>query len=221
MAEDGKMRGVYYSGATRTFKNNPTIEEYVRLRRANPDEEIEVAVHSRLDWVFANEDLIHELGFDIYDILGVLDAHQQAISAVCLHLLDLIIERERMLRLGETQVVGRGEAIGDGLVNHFIGMILDSLDWNGDLEIPRDLIVLIRHQLGTVDSEIEKKQWAHGSRYTAIMIGHHLVENGREPSYRNVADILNVSATTVMRWFPETTLRKEMDRLKMLSIKPK
>ena len=46
-----------FSALSRAFKANPTLEYYVKLRRENPNEEIEVAISGSIEWLFANEEV--------------------------------------------------------------------------------------------------------------------------------------------------------------------
>ena len=89
--------------------------------------------------------------------------------------------------------------------------MLDSLSWNDDLFIPRDLIVLIRERLGGSNPEYEQASDAHERRSAAIQIGGQLKARGIAPSFRMLARILKVSPTTVMRWFPDGEFEQEIE----------
>src|SRR5262245_13852451 len=150
-----------FRALSRSYKSNPTIENYVTLRRKFPEETIEIAVTGGLDWVY--EHALKQFGISAELVVSVLDADQDAISELSLQLLERIIERRRVESSGKTHVVSRKLAIGDQLVNFLINMMLDSLDWNDHLCIPRDLIVLIRHQtgggVGDWDKSEKLKEW--------------------------------------------------------------
>ena len=127
---------------SRAYKNNPTIENYISLRRTNPNTEIEVAFTNGLDWLFANSEVLRENGIDPQWFASALDANEEAISKLSLHLLEKIVERSRLEKSGETHVMSRGIGISDSLVNYLTAVMLDALSWNDELYMPRDLLVL-------------------------------------------------------------------------------
>ena len=153
-----------FSELSKAFKRDPTIENYVRLRRENPDEVIEIAVSSGLEWLFSNEELLKSNGIPPLLVGGILDADHACISELSLLLLEKIIEKKGLSARGETHLVGRGNAISESLIDHLICMMLDSLEWTDDLRLDRDLIVLIRERLGGVSSKWEKEQDLHERR---------------------------------------------------------
>jgi len=199
---DGGSRG--FQGATKDYKNNSTIENYVELRRQNPDEIIEVATTSGMEWVFSNEDMLSSFGIPAVLVVSTLDADQHAISELSLQLMELLIERKVAEGQGGTHLASRGEAISDSLVNHLISMMMDGLDWNDDLEMNRDLIVLIRHQIGGgASSALEKAQNAKGLRTVAEFLGAQYLEFEGKVSLRAVARDLGINPSTISRMYPE------------------
>ena len=205
-----------FSRLSREFKANPTIENYVKLRRENPNEEIEVAITGGLEWLFANEQLVKDFDIPPQLVASALDADPASISELSLRLMERLIERKEAEKSGKTHLVSRRGAIGDSLVNYLINMMLDSLDWNDELHIPRDLIVLIRHQIGGETSDWEKKLAIHENQSKAVWVALHLSQEGRDLSYRAIGKELGVNATTVMRWFPNNELAEKMQRRKSL-----
>ena len=197
-----------FNALSRAFKANPTIENYVKLRQDNPEAEIEVAVTGGIDWLFANDQLLQDHGVDPGLFASVLDASPTAISQISLVLLTRLVERNRMEAAGLTQLASRGKAIPDSLVNYLIAIMLDSLSWNDDLEIPRDLIVLTRHQLlGSDDPALTKRQRSHELEKSIVSIGAQLLESGASISTRIIAEILGINASTVSRMFPGDALQ--------------
>jgi hypothetical protein len=200
-----------FSEFSRSYKSNPTIENYVGLRRKHPKETIEVAVTGGLDWLFGNERTLEQFGISADLVAGTLDAEPHAISELSLQLLELIIERKRVERAGKTHVVSRKLAISDHLVNFLINQMLDALDWNGHLCIPRDLIVLIRHQTGGGNNDWDKNKTAQEGREKAILAALELAVQGKTPSIRAIAKELGVNASTVMRWYSHGELAKTLE----------
>ena len=47
-----------YSELSKAFKRDPTIENYVRLRRQFPNEKIEIAISGALEWLWGNEETL-------------------------------------------------------------------------------------------------------------------------------------------------------------------
>jgi predicted transcriptional regulator len=200
-----------FSELSKAFKDNPTIEHYLELRRQNPGKLIEVATNWSLDWVFANEDRLTELGIEVEDVVGSLDADEAAASRLSLRLIELLVERRTREASGDTHLVGRGEAIADSLVNYLIAMMLDALDWTDRMIIPRDLIVLIKHQLrADVSIEARNMEVRH-NRHSAVSIGAQLIKRGEPVSLGIVAKIMNVERSTVMRWFKDGDFLKEVE----------
>lgn len=200
-----------FSDLSKAFKDNPSLEYYLELRRSNPGKLIEIATNWSLDWCFANEERVEALGIDIKDVVGSLDADEASASRLCLQLIELIVERRKREQAGETHLVGRGEAISDSLVNYLIAMMLDALDWNDQMIIPRDLIVLIKHQLGADTSVEDAKMTVNTNRQNARSIGAQLKARGEKVSLGRVAEIMNVERSTVLRWFKNQDFHEEVD----------
>lgn len=197
-----------FNDVTKTYKADPSIQNYVNLRKLNPDMEIEIATNQGMEFVLTHENEIKDLRIDPSDWCLCLDADKNAQSRLSLLMLEKIIDRDKIISSGKTHTVSRHNAIGDAFVNYFIGACLDALSWNDDLTISRDLIVLIKHQLhifnNTTDDDVEKKRKASN----AAMIAAQLLSKGVEPSYRLIGSILGVSASTVKRWFPNGDFRE-------------
>ena len=203
-----------FSTLSRAFKANPTTEHYVELRRKYPDEVIEVAISSGFEWIFANVDLMKSFDLPPNLVGNASEADPESISELSLILMERLIERDIAEKAGKTHSASRGEAISDSLVNYLINMMLDGVDWTGDLFIPRDLIVLIRHQIGGVTSDWDKKHKKDENRSNAVWAAVQLATQGHTPSYRRIGQILGVSATTVMRWFPNNEFIEQMKELR-------
>jgi hypothetical protein len=198
-----------FSELSKAFKRNPTIENYVKMRRENPNDEIEVSFTNGLDWLFANSDVLRENGIDPQWFASALDANEEAISKLSLHLLEKIVERSRLEKSGETHVMSRGVAISDSLVNYISAVMLDALSWNDDLYIPRDLLVLLRYQIiGDEPSQLKQLE-AHLLEDRIAYIGAQILEYGGQVTTREIAKILNINASTVSRIFPGEKLQIE------------
>lgn len=201
-----------FSDLSKSFKDKPTLEHYLELRRRNPGKLVEVSTSWSLDWVLANDERLQAFGIPTGDVVGSLDADEASASRLSLRLIELIVERRAREGSGETHLVGRGEAISDSLVNYLIAMMLDALDWNDSMIIPRDLIVLIKHQLGAEVSIEARSMEVSQSRHNAVLIGAQLKKRGESVSLGAVADVLKVERSTVLRWFKGSDFHHEVDQ---------
>ena len=210
MSEDGSDEDGGYNASSKAYKNNPSIEHYVNLRRENPDAEIEVAVIGGMEQLYFMEPELRRHGFDPALVASVMDADPDAISELSLQLMEKIIKAESLSGSGETHLARRGLAVPDKLINWLISCMLDGLSWNDELHIPRDLIVLIRERLGGSNPQYEQASHAHEMRWKAILIGAQLLALGTTPSFRMLAEALDVAPSTVKRWFPKGEFMEEV-----------
>jgi hypothetical protein len=211
MLTGGKFVG--FSKLSTAFKDAPSIEHYVRLRRQHPNKKIEIAISGALEWLWDNEDTLTALSISPDLVAGALDADHKSISELSLLLLERIIERDAAQNGGATHLVSRGKAISDTLVNYLINMMLDALEWNDEMTLHRDLIVLIRHQTGGGICEWNKEERLRELRQEAKWTAIKMACEGKEPSYRTIGKALGVNATTVMRWFDDGTCINELKKV--------
>lgn len=199
---------------TKAYKANPSIELYVEMRRKYPEMLIEVATSASLDWLFANGELLESYGIDPQVVAGCLDAIPENIEELCLLLMENFILRRKLEAEGESHVQSRDEIITDGLANYLISMMLDALDWNDELDIPRALIVLIKHQFNADVSAEKRKFEVHEKRTSAKWYAAQVRADGKPCSMREVAKLMGVSPSTVARWFPDGSFEEEVEQLK-------
>lgn len=200
-----------FNAVTKLYKTNPTLENYVKLRRENPDAEIEVAIHGGLDQLFYMVNELEKFGIDPSEMASVFDADPSYISQIALQLMEKLLEVKSMRDAGQTHLIRRGLAVPDKLIDWFIKCALDSLSWNNELEIPRDLIVLIRERLGGAVSDYLTAARVDHMKSNAVSISAQLKAKGIKPTYRMVGNALGVSASTVMRWFEPGEFERETD----------
>ena len=128
-------------------------------------------------------------------------------------LLEMIVERNNIEKSGETHVVSRKTAVSDSLINYLIAATLDGMSWNDELEISRELIVLIKHQLGALNSKVETELDTHKNKINATWIAAQILVAGKTPTYRMIGRAFGVQASTVMRWFPDGNFMSEAKKL--------
>jgi hypothetical protein len=201
-----------FNEISKQYKASPTIEHYVRLRRERPDGEIEIATAGGIEFLFSREKELLSYGISPKLFTGVLDASPDDHAEFSLLLLELIIKRSEKEKKG-THVVSRKRAISDTFVNYLIAEALDSLSWNDSLEISRELIVLIKHQLGSTSSHYEAEQNKRKKTRDAKFVAAQIMAHGEIPTYRRIGRILGVQGSTVMRWFPDGTFLSEVKDL--------
>ncbi len=192
-----------FNKITKQYKADPTIENYVRLRRQFPDAEIEIATTGGIEFLFSQEKELLSYGINPRIVAGVLDADLNAQADLSLKLLELLIERKEKEKSGATHVVSRKQAISDTFVNYLIAESLDALSWNDEPEISRELIVLIKHQLGSISSQYDVEEAKRAKKFKAQLIAAQIAAKGETPTYRKIGRIMGVQASTVMRWFPD------------------
>ena len=131
MSEYGSDPNGGFNAATKLYKANPTLENYLKLRRENPDAEIEVGIHGGIDQLFYMENEFKKFGIDPNLMECVLDGCPGCTSRLALHFMEKIVESKAKRKKGESQLIRRGRAIPDKLIDWFIMCALDSLSWNG------------------------------------------------------------------------------------------
>lgn len=200
-----------FNASTRAFKANPTIDTYVRLRREHPTAEIEVAIHGGIDQLFYMESELARCGISADEFVSVFDANLEAISKFSMFFLEKIIEARELKNTGETHLARRGLAVPEKLIDWFVTCALDAMSWNDQLEMNRDLIVLIRERLGGPSVEYEIGSQIHQRKQRAAMIAGNLKAQGHTPSFRDLGKIMNVAPTTIMRWFEPGEFAAQVD----------
>jgi hypothetical protein len=198
----------YIHAQFKAFQVKPTIEEYVRLRKTYPGFSQGIETTGGLEFVFAQQKQLRAAGLDPEVVAAALDDDERAQGQLSFQLLEKLLERKGLEKSGHSHVVSRKKGISDSLVNYLIGNMLDALDAAGGFVVS-DLIVLIKYQLGVIESEFEIKLRAHERRKAAVWIAAQMVANGEVPSYRSVARELGVEPSTVMRWFAGKDMIKE------------
>lgn len=207
----GSEEGGGFNEFTKEYKADPSIENYVRLRRANPNAEIEVGVIGGFELMFYMREELERYGIDPDLLGGILDSDQDAISEISLRLMEKIIEARQIEGDGETHLIRRGLAIPERLIDWIICCSLDALSWNEDLTIPRDLIVLVRERLGGSNPQYEQEGQVRKNKSDAEFIAGQLMAQGVTPTFKIFGQVLGVAPSTVKRWFKPGELEKARD----------
>lgn len=200
-----------FNEITKKYKADPSIENYVRLRRDDPDAEIEVSVVGGFESMFYMRDELARYGIDPELLGGILDADQDAISEIALRVMEKIVEAQAIADDGETHLIRRGLAIPEKLIDWIICCSLDALSWTDDLTIPRDLIVLVRERLGGSNLHYEKAGEIRQNKQNAALIAGQLMARGINPTFKIIGEALKVAPSTVKRWFEPGEFEQERD----------
>jgi len=213
---DKKQQSIDFEKFAEAYRKKPTIEEYVRLRKAAPGASFGISTTGGLEFVFAQEDQLRSAGVDADTVVAALDGGDREQSRLALCLLEKLIERNALKNSGASHIVSRKKGISDALVNYLVALMLDASDWNDDRHVCPDLMVLIKHQLLGSESEHEVKLRVHEQRSNAVWIAAQLVASGEVPSYRKIARVLGVEPSTVQRWFVGKDLAAEVKEVMAL-----
>lgn len=187
------------NGATLEYRKDPTIENYIKIRRASPDELVDINRHPGADFYDYGREELEAIGIDWDAYLGLVFGDGNDISKICLILLEKICERKKLEKSGEKHLPSRGLAISDSLIDFLIWGALEA-SINCGMQIPRDLFVLIRERLGTAASN-QMKADLHGKRKNAVEVAVMLILEDKQPTMRSIGKILGVAHTTVADWF--------------------
>jgi len=188
---------------TKAFKSDPSIENYVRLRRENPDADIEVDVVLNYDLIDYYLERLKKHGIErelLFEALGDL---RDGRAKLILTLLEKIIEARKM----ETpHNASRGRVIPNKLIDWIIVACLESLSD----QIPPELIVLIRERLGGPNLGYRRSAEEQSKKSSAVFLAGQMKAQGLQPTYSTISKMIGVSKSTVSRWFKDPA---EFDRL--------
>ena len=202
-----------YNACTRAYKDAPSIELYVKLRRENPDNEIEISFLGGMEALYCLEPELRKFGVDPQLVASTMDADPDAISELSLQIMQKIISARAVARSGKTHLIRRQLAVPNELIDWLVACMLESLSWNDHLYIPRDLIVLIRERIGGSNSNFKRAVQTYEMRWNAIIIGGRLMAQGVTPTFRLLGRLLGVAPSTVKRWFPKGDFVCEVRRV--------
>jgi hypothetical protein len=129
------------------YRDEPSIENYLRIRREFP--EVEIRVDQFLESVFisALADAVGRQGIEPELIAAAWYGGAPYVDALCLRLLELRSARDKLPKDGPGHIQRRRGAINDSTINYLIATMLETLaSGEGKYSIPASLVVLIRHQ---------------------------------------------------------------------------
>jgi hypothetical protein len=194
------------------YRKNASIENYLFIRQKFPEVEIQVAQFGGIEALFALQADFKDQGINPDLIAGALDGVEASVDALCLRLLELLLEREKLPKKGPGSIDRRRKAISDASVSYLITTILEAYDWNEDVyRVPASLVVLIRHQLcgGQPDLETEYRL-RERKKNVAIAVAQELKPDERL-SINKLKAVAGIPRTTAARWLNDTDFQGWLD----------
>jgi hypothetical protein len=201
---DARQQWTEFQRLDDRFNEDPSIENYVTLRRSFPGGDTTIYQLAEVD---PREAKAFELDLERARLThtlvrGALSGDERDIDELCLQLMERLIERRVLQGKGETHLQSRGKSVSDALIGHLIVAMLEVLQQD-DLSPRSSLVVLVREQLVGTTNEVFKSHTKWKGRNQALFLGMRMKRQGVEPTIRKVATALNVQPSTVSRWFPE------------------
>lgn len=198
------------SEASISCQDTQSPELYLKLRRENPGEMIQISRPDNPKSTIASLVQLRDQGIHADTVAGVLDGSLDAINNLSLYLLEKLIDREKLQAQGENQLQSRNLVIKDSLVSYLIGLMFEGMDRSNNMEMSRDLMVLIKYHLGFDKSQYIKKVAISLTKFDAINTAIELEENNQKASIRKVAEILGVDPSTISRMFPNNSFNENV-----------
>src|SRR5262245_6177208 len=177
------------------YEKDPTIANYLQIRRDFPEVEVEVGIFSGIDAPFKLEEKLAGQGFDPMLIVGALDAYEPDIDEVCLRLLELLEAKHNLPKEGVGFIEERRKAISDATVNYLIVEMFEAIDRCGRwICIPASLVVLLREQLCGSNPDVHQLYLTEQRfRNAASIAERHFQRTGEQISVRDLAAAAGVS----------------------------
>ncbi|MFZ3311961.1 MAG: hypothetical protein WA280_21645, partial [Xanthobacteraceae bacterium] len=94
-----------FNELTKAYKQTPTIENYVRLRREDPAAEIEISILGGMEPLFYMEDELRRFKIDPLLVASIMDADSDAIGEISHYLMEKIIEGRSLQKEGKSHLV--------------------------------------------------------------------------------------------------------------------
>jgi hypothetical protein len=194
------------------YEKEPTIPNYLQIRRDFPETEIEVGYFGGgIDAPFELEEKFAGQGIDPMLLLGASLADEPDIDALCLQVLELLVTRGKLPKEGPGFIEKRRKATSDATINYLIVEILEAIQ-RYTRSIPASLVVLIREQLCGSNPDLHQ-QYLAGVRFrnAASIAERHFQRTGEQISVRKLAAAAGVSRGTASRWLANKNFQRLVD----------
>jgi hypothetical protein len=189
------------------YYNEPTITNYVRLKRATG---MSAVAQEFIDFdPHAIADELRQFGIEPLLVSGALDGDGSDIEELSVRLMERLIERDGLEKRGRTQVQSWRMAISDSLVDFLIVAMLQAV-----LEEQHSaLSVLFRERLCGQKPDFYNEHLRLMNQRKAVALAALKFPAGKI-SIRKVARLMKVEPSTVSRWFPAGDLQEQVEQFR-------
>jgi hypothetical protein len=195
------------------YRKEQSIEHYVQIRRSFPEVEIQVSQFAGIDPLFALESELKRQGVNPDLVAAALDADEPSIDTLCLHLLELLIARNKLPNTGPGHIAMRRSAISDTTVNYLISTMLESFDRNEDIfRIPASFVVLVRHQLCGLRPDLHQEYLSTEKRHNMAFVVAQQLKPDEKLSINKLVEMTGIPRSTAARWLKDQEFRQLVDR---------
>jgi hypothetical protein len=193
------------------YRRQPSIENYVRVRRQFPEVDIQVSQLGGIEALATLKDEFKRVGINTHLALAFLGADEDTTDALCLHLLELLIARAKLPKDCPGHIEKRRNAINDSTVNYLIAQMLEGFDGQKTSRVPTSLVVLIRYQLCGFRPDLDEKALSKVKRYTAgRMVGHQL-KPAETLSINKVVKLIGAPRSTAARLIADRDFKRGLE----------
>jgi hypothetical protein len=195
-----------------TYRQEPSIENYLSIRREFPELEIQIARFGGIEMLFALAKEFEKQGVNPDVVAAALDANEHSIDALSLCLIERLVARGALPTDGPGHIEKRRAAIGDATVNFLIATMLEMLDWYGEtVRVPASLIVLIREQLCASNPDLYEAYLSREKRERAAFLAAQCLQPGEKISVRRLMELTGTRRMTAARWLRDPDFRRALE----------
>jgi len=198
------------------FRKDPSIEQYLRIRKSFPELDIQIDISGGIDALFAIEKKCEQYGVDPGLVADAMDGSERHIDTLCLVLMDRLVTRGKIAGAGALQ--RKRAAISDAMVNYLIAFMLEGADrTDEEIRLPASLILLIRHQLGALKGDLHESFESRETKLRAAWIAGQQLKPGEPLSINRLMKLMTiipkftVSRATAARWLKDEEFRSHLE----------
>ena len=190
------------------FQADFSIRNFIAMRKSYQGQNLFIPRYSGIEQLYALKPLLEKFEIETVDVAACMDADPIAIDRVTIKLLALLADRQEREAAQETALQSRGEAIGDGLINYLICIILESQEHYSEPVLSASLFRLIREQLGGQNKSLHRSYQKISRRGQVVEIIASARKQGWECSLGQVATLMSVNKSSLSRMFETGELEK-------------
>lgn len=194
------------------FQNEPTIENYLILRRIYRFEDFNIERYCGIMQLQALRPELEKHYIAVADVAACMDADKEAIDRVSLQVLELLAVRREKEANGENTLQSRGLAIKDSLINYLISITLEAMDKYNEPHAISSFYLLIREQLGGQNMALYQSYKKAQQKECVVVMFAAARSLGGTLSLRSVAKNLNIDVSAIQYWFEEGELERLVEK---------